>query len=41
MLSVAVYAWTAGNFSRLKTPYDSDGKGCGVDYPNYPYIYFA
>ena len=21
--------------------YDPDGKGCGVAYPNYPYIYFA
>lgn len=41
MLVVAIYAWSAGNFAKLKTPYDPDGKGCGVDYPNYPYIYFA
>ncbi len=25
----------------MTTPYDPDGKGCGVDYPEYPYIYFA
>jgi hypothetical protein len=43
MLGVAVYAWTnsSGNFQKLTTAYDSDGKGCGVDYPKYPYIYFA
>lgn len=25
----------------MKTAYDPDGKGCGTDYPDYPYIYFA
>ncbi len=23
------------------TPSDSDGKKCGIDYPNQPYIYFV
>jgi hypothetical protein len=41
ILSISVYAWTAGNFQKMKTAYDSDGKGCGTDYPDYPYIYFA
>jgi len=41
MLGIAIYSWTNGKFSKLTTPYDPDGKGCGVDYPNYPYIYFA
>jgi hypothetical protein len=30
-----------GNFGRLSIPYDADGKGCGLDYPDYPFIYFA
>ncbi len=41
MLGIAIYSWTKGNFSKLTTPYDPDGKGCGVDYPDYPFIYFA
>lgn len=41
MLGIAIYSWTNGNFSKLTTPYDPDGKGCGVDYKDYPYIYFA
>lgn len=41
LLAVGVYAWTNGNFKRLTTAYDADAKGCGVDYPDYPYIYFA
>jgi hypothetical protein len=38
---IGAYAWSAGNFKRLTTAFDPDGKGCGLDYPNYPYIYFA
>jgi hypothetical protein len=41
MLGFAIYAWTNGNFKQLTTAYDPDRKGCGVDYPNYPFIYFA
>lgn len=25
----------------MTTAYDPDGKGCGTDYIDYPYIYFA
>jgi hypothetical protein len=41
MLGLGIYAWTNGNFKRLTTAYDPDGKGCGVDYPAFPYIYFV
>ena len=41
LLGLGIYAWTNGNFAKLRTAYDPDGKGCGVDYPQYPYIYFA
>lgn len=41
MLGIASYSWVKGNFKQLTTAYDPDGKGCGVDYPSYPYIYFA
>lgn len=38
---ISIYAWSTGNFKKLTTAYDPDGKGCGIDYPEYPYIYFA
>ena len=38
---IGIYAWCAGNFKKLSTAYDPDGKGCGIDYKDYPYIYFA
>lgn len=41
LTGVGIYAWFNGDFNRLITPYDSDGKGCGKDHPGYPYIYFA
>ena len=41
ILGVGTYSWIYGNFKKLTHPYDPDGKGCGVDYPDYPYIYFA
>jgi len=41
MLGFAAYAWVSGNYKQLTTAYDPDRKGCGVDYPEYPYIYFA
>ena len=41
MLGVAIYCWAGNNFSKLTTPYDAEGKGCGVDYPDYPLIYFV
>lgn len=41
MFIFGIVAWTGNNFSKLTTPYDSDGKGCGVDYPDYPFIYFV
>lgn len=41
MFGIAIYSWAGNNFSKLTTPYDAEGKGCGVDYPDYPYIYFV
>lgn len=41
MLIIAIYSWSNRNFSTLDNGYDPDGKGCGIDYPEYPYIYFA
>lgn len=41
MLGIAVYSWIYGNFKQLTTAYDPDGKGCGLNYPDHPYIYFA
>jgi hypothetical protein len=41
IIALGIYAWIAGNFANLTTAYDPDGKGCGVAYPKYPYIYFA
>ena len=41
ILVIGIFSWFAGNFKKMTTAYDPDGKGCGVDYPEYPYIYFA
>lgn len=41
MLIFGIIAWTGNGFYKLTTPYDAEGKGCGVDYPNHPYIYFV
>jgi len=41
IIALGIYAWIAGNFANLTTAYDPNGKGCGVAYKNYPYIYFA
>ena len=41
MLVIGIYCWSSNNFSKLTTPFDAEGKGCGVDYPDYPYIYFV
>jgi hypothetical protein len=41
LLGVAIYCWTSNNFNKLTTPYDAESKGCGTDYPDYPYIYFV
>jgi hypothetical protein len=30
---IAIYAWSAGNFKKMTTAYDPDGKGCGTDHP--------
>ncbi len=40
MLVAAVYSYMKGSTSNFNVPYDSDGRGCSVDYPAYPYIYF-
>jgi hypothetical protein len=41
MFIFGIYCWSTSNFSKLTTPYDGEGKGCGSDYPNFPYIYFV
>lgn len=40
MLIAGLYCFFRGSISKLNVPYDSDGKGCGLDYPDYKYIYF-
>ena len=37
----ALYSKFNGNIKILTAPYDPDGKGCGVDHKDFPYIYFA
>lgn len=41
MFILAICCWFTNNFSKLTTLYDAEGKGCGTDYPDYPYIYFV
>lgn len=41
MLVIGIHCWTSSNFGKLTTPYDAEGKGCGIDHPDYPFIYFV
>lgn len=41
MIASCIYAIEVGDLRVMNHPYDADGKGCGVDYKEYPYIYFA
>lgn len=42
-LGLAVHAFQLGNPRLLATPYDPNGRACGVDkgVKDYPYIYFT
>ena len=40
LLMGGLYAFITGSVNDLALPYDPDGKACGLNYPNYPYIYF-
>ena len=37
---VVVQGTTNGDPNKLLSPVDYDGKLCGVDYPNHPFLYF-
>lgn len=41
MLIIGIYSWSSSSFTKLGTPYDSDGKGCGTDIADHPLIYFV
>lgn len=41
MIAIAASGFSKGTPVRLTYPYDSDGKSCGEDYPDKPYIYFT
>ena len=40
MVAVGVYAVEHGDPARVMAPLDADGKFCGIDYPDYPYLYY-
>jgi hypothetical protein len=39
-IAIAITGYEKGTPSRLAAAYDPDTKACGLDYPDYPYIYF-
>jgi hypothetical protein len=40
MLILGLYCYCKGSLDKFSLPFDSDGKGCGTDHPQHPYIYF-
>ena len=40
MIWIGIFAKENGNPQELITPVDEDGKLCGMDYPDYPYVYY-
>jgi len=40
MLLAGIFCYIKGSTTQFNIPFDSDGKGCGVDYPDYKFIYF-
>ena len=40
MVVVGILGFTKGNPNLLIYPYDENGKACGLDYKNYPYLYY-
>jgi hypothetical protein len=40
MVVVAIFGFTKGNPNLLIYPYDENGRSCGLELKEYPYIYF-
>jgi hypothetical protein len=40
MVYVGIYAVEHGDPARVLAPLDADAKFCGIDYPDYPYLYY-
>jgi hypothetical protein len=40
MLLLGLFCYARGSSLQFNTPFDPDGRGCGVDYPDYKFIYF-
>lgn len=40
MAAIAIYGFSKGAPNRLLYPYDPDGKACGLDFTDRPYIMF-
>jgi hypothetical protein len=41
MISITTFAYSREQFERFLIPTDADGMYCGIDYPDYPYVYYA
>jgi hypothetical protein len=40
MVAVGIYAVENGDPARVMAPLDADAMFCGIDYPDYPYLYY-
>ena len=41
MIVITVFAYKNEQFEKFLTPIDADGMYCGIDYPDYPYVYYV
>jgi hypothetical protein len=41
MIGITTFAYKNQQFDEFLAPIDAAGKLCGIDYPDYPYIYYT
>ena len=41
MITITAFAWKNEQLKLFLTPVDADGKYCGIDYPEYSYVYYV
>ena len=41
MIAITIFSWKNEQLELFLTPVDADQKYCGIDYPDYPYVYYS
>jgi hypothetical protein len=41
MITITAFSWKNEQLELFLTPVDADGNYCGIDYPDYGYVYYT